>query len=153
MFKKEESSRGDIVYYIDEEKRTVVAKYYPTDLSELLNLKGIYNLIVGDILTPNDVVVKNCYEGKAKCSTEDTFDAKRGKDIARIRAITSYKLDVATKIGHIQSVLFEIRHALFQENEKLKQQITNLSTKLIDAIGASDGGRETLIDGNAEEHK
>lgn len=59
-------------FYVNEEKRTVVAKI------NIIEKVGPFK-IIGE-----------SYLGKAKCSPEDIFDAEKGKSIAELRALLKY---------------------------------------------------------------
>jgi len=79
----------DVRYFVDEEKKIVVCKIECCCHELIIDMarKG----------WPGDeaLLLNHCYTGKAKCSSEDTFDVELGKKIAFKRAIA--KLNVAKK--------------------------------------------------------
>ena len=73
----------DVQYFVDEEKKIVVAKITDAGMSLVCEMckMGYHN-------TPLEV--RDAYVGKAKCSPDDTFDLEKGKKIAFKRAFIKY---------------------------------------------------------------
>ena len=114
-----------IQYFIDEKKKTVVAKferkfvyndqemwveYLVTHIRKVAKKSNnffkrpfgdgisIYKLVT-DIVKQND-----SYYGMAQCSGDDTFDVEKGKELAKKRLLKKYydtQADVMNKISNI----------------------------------------------------
>lgn len=133
---KEYSTNNDIIYFIDEEKRVVVAKYFPKPVIEkLLNaFSDIFESVQLSEFFEDNFILNDYYIGIAKCSAEDVFDIEYGKQLARLRAIYKYRL-AKTRImckfnNWIQSKLFEVTELIQKESDASKKIETKLSTIL-----------------------
>lgn len=95
MERIEFSKNNNVVYYIDEEARTVKAKlrcspYEPQDIFDrqtYKHIRGNGNGVVDEL----DYIIRryqinDCYFGKAKCHPDDVFDVEFGKRLALLRA-------------------------------------------------------------------
>ena len=123
-----------IKYFVNEEKRTVVAKFENTfvltdkgvwekyianhicktinktkgGIDLYLNDRNIYYKFIEDAIKQND----SCY-GIAKCADTDTFDVEKGKEIAKKRLLKKYYstqeralLNIIHAMNSVQQVLF-----------------------------------------------
>lgn len=124
-----------IKYFVNEEKKTVVAKFENTSVltdkgvwekyivnhicktisktkcgNDLyLNDRNIYYKFIDDAIKQND----SCY-GIAKCADTDTFDVEKGKDLAKKRLLKKYYstqeralLNIIYAMNSVQQVLFK----------------------------------------------
>ena len=124
-----------IKYFVNKEKKTVVAKFENTSVltdkgvwekyianhicktisktkggNDLyLNDKNIYYKFIEDAIKQN-----NSYYGIAKCADTDTFDIEKGKDIAKKRLLKKYYstqerglLNIIHAMNSVQQVLFK----------------------------------------------
>lgn len=85
----ETKENSNVVYYIDENKKTVVCKIngcaFDAISTILLNQTAtLYDENMSDLL------MKDTYQGKAKCCDEDMWDKDVGKKIALSRALKKY---------------------------------------------------------------
>ena len=140
-----------IKYFVNEEKRTVVAKFENTFVltdngvwekyianhickiisktksgNDLyLNDKNIYYKFIEDAIKQND----SCY-GIAKCADTDTFDVEKGKEIAKKRLLKKYYstqeralLNIIHAMNSVQQVLFKDYHKSKNKTGKFAQEI------------------------------
>ena len=124
-----------IKYFVNKEKKTVVAKFENTFVltdkgvwekyianhicktisktkggNDLyLNDKNIYYKFIEDAIKQND----SCY-GIAKCADTDTFDIEKGKELAKKRLLKKYYstqeralLNIIHAMNSVQQVLFK----------------------------------------------
>lgn len=52
-----------------------------------------------------DLLIENEYVGRARCSVEDVFDLEKGMEIARNRALASYRKD---KYKELMKIVFDL---------------------------------------------
>jgi hypothetical protein len=105
----------DVQYFIDEEKKVVVAKIIGTALDVSCDLCKLgYHEV--------PTVIEDSYVGKAKCCPEDTFDVEVGKKIAFKRAFAKY-----TKAKHRE--LSKFRNWLVKNNDAFINTIDKLLMK------------------------
>ena len=140
-----------IKYFINEEKRTVVAKFETTfvltdngvwkkyianhicktisktkgGIDLYLNDRNIYYKFIEDVIKQND----SCY-GIAKCADTDTFDVEKGKEIAKKRLLKKYYrtqeralLNIIHAMNSVQQVLFKDYHKSKNKAGKFAQEI------------------------------
>ena len=140
-----------IKYFVNKEKKTVVAKFENTFVltdkgvwekyianhicktisktkggNDLyLNDKNIYFKFIEDAIKQND----SCY-GIAKCADTDTFDVEKGKDIAKKRLLKKYYstqeralLNIIHAMNSVQQVLFKDYHKSKNKAGKFAQEI------------------------------
>ena len=140
-----------IKYFINKEKKTVVAKFENTSVltdkgvwekyianhicktisktkggNDLyLNDKNIYYKFIEDAIKQND----SCY-GIAKCADTDTFDVEKGKEIAKKRLLKKYYstqeralLNIIHAMNSVQQVLFKDYHKSKNKAGKFAQEI------------------------------
>lgn len=140
-----------IKYFVNEEKKTVVAKfentYVLTDsgvwekyianhirntisktkggIDLYLSDKAIYYKFIDDAIKQND----SCY-GIAKCADTDTFDVEKGKEIAKKRLLKKYYstqeralLKIIHAMNSVQQVLFKDYHKSKNKAGKFAQEI------------------------------
>ena len=140
-----------IKYFVNKEKRTVVAKFENTFVltdkgvwekyianhicktinktkggNDLyLNDKNIYFKFIEDAIKQND-----SYYGIAKCADTDTFDVEKGKDIAKKRLLKKYYstqeralLNIIHAMNSVQQVLFKDYHKSKNKAGKFAQEI------------------------------
>ena len=140
-----------IKYFVNKEKKTVVAKFENTsvltdkdvwkeyianhiyktisktkDGNDLyLNDKNIYYKFIEDAIKQNDF----CY-GIAKCADTDTFDVEKGKDLAKKRLLKKYYstqeralLNIIYAMNSVQQVLFKDYHESGDKVGKFAQEI------------------------------
>ena len=140
-----------IKYFVNKEKKTVVAKFENTSVladkgvwekyianhicktinktkggNDLyLNDKNIYFKFIEDAIKQND-----SYYGIAKCADTDTFDVEKGKDIAKKRLLKKYYstqeralLNIIHAMNSVQQVLFKDYHKSKNKAGKFAQEI------------------------------
>ena len=140
-----------IKYFVNKEKKTVVAKFENTFVltdkgvwekyianhicktinktkggNDLyLNDKNIYYKFIEDAIKQND----SCY-GIAKCADTDTFDVEKGKEIAKKRLLKKYYrtqeralLNIIHAMNSVQQVLFKDYHKSKNKAGKFAQEI------------------------------
>ena len=97
---KKAVNRIPMVYYVNEEKRTVVARPDITarmthneiidKLFDCFQYSGVKTITTVDEVIYGAVDGMNKFRGIAKCAPEDTFDEKIGKAVARKKLIDRY---------------------------------------------------------------
>ena len=140
-----------IKYFINKEKKTVVAKFENTSvftdndvwekyianhicktisktkggIDLYLNNKNIYYKFIEDAIKQND----SCY-GIAKCAETDTFDVEKGKEIAKKRLLKKYYstqeralLNIIHATNSVQQALFKDYHMSGDKVEKFAHEI------------------------------
>ena len=140
-----------IKYFVNKEKKTVVAKFENTFVltdkgvwekyianhicktinktkggNDLyLNDKNIYYKFIEDAIKQND----SCY-GIAKCADTDTFDVEKGKEIAKKRLLKKYYrtqeralLNIIHAMNSVQQILFKDYHKSKNKAGKFAQEI------------------------------
>ena len=140
-----------IKYFVNKEKRTVVAKFENTfvltdkgvwekyianhicktisktkgGINLYLNDKNIYYKFIEDAIKQND----SCY-GIAKCADRDTFDVEKGKEIAKKRLLKKYYstqeralLNIIHAMNSVQQILFKDYHKSKNKAGKFAQEI------------------------------
>ena len=140
-----------IKYFVNEEKKTVVAKFENTSAltdngvwkkyianhicktisktkggNDLyLNDKNIYYKFIEDAIKQND-----SYYGIAKCADTDTFDVEKGKELAKKRLLKKYYstqeralLNIIHAMNSVQQVLFRDYHKSKNKAGKFAQEI------------------------------
>lgn len=138
-----------IKYFVNKEKKTVVAKFENTsvltdkDIWEKYIANHIYKTISktkgGIDLYLNDKYYKfiedaikqnDFYYGIAKCADTDTFDAEKGKEIAKKRLLKKYYstqeralLNIIHAMNSVQQVLFKDYHKSKNKAGKFAQEI------------------------------
>ena len=140
-----------IKYFVNKEKRTVVAKFENTFVltdngvwekyianhicktinktkggNDLyLNDKNIYFKFIEDAIKQND-----SYYGIAKCADTDTFDVEKGKEIAKKKLLKKYYstqeralLNIIHAMNSVQQILFKDYHKSKNKAGKFAQEI------------------------------
>ena len=140
-----------IKYFVNKEKRTVVAKFENTfvltdkgvwgkyianhicktisktkgGINLYLNDKNIYYKFIEDAIKQND----SCY-GIAKCADTDTFDVEKGKELAKKRLLKKYYstqeralLNIIHAMNSVQQILFKDYHKSKNKAGKFAQEI------------------------------
>lgn len=140
-----------IKYFVNEEKKTVVAKFENTFVltdkgvwgkyianhicktisktkggNDLyLNDKNIYYKFIEDAIKQND----SCC-GIAKCADTDTFDVEKGKELAKKRLLKKYYstqeralLNIINAMNSVQQILFKDYHKSKNKAGKFAQEI------------------------------
>ena len=140
-----------IKYFVNKEKKTVVAKFENTfvltdkgvwekyianhickiisktkgGIALYLNDRNIYYKFIEDAIKQND----SCY-GIAKCADTDTFDVEKGKEIAKKRLLKKYYstqeralLNIIHAMNSVQQILFKDYHKSKNKAGKFAQEI------------------------------
>lgn len=140
-----------IKYFVNKEKKTVVAKFKNTSVltdksvwekyianhicktisktkggNDLyLSDRAIYYKFIDYAIKQND----SCY-GIAKCADTDTFDVEKGKEIAKKRLLKKYYstqeralLNIIHAMNSVQQVLFKDYHKSKNKAGKFAQEI------------------------------
>ena len=140
-----------IKYFVNKEKRTVVAKFENTfvltdngvwkkyiashicktisktkgGINLYLNDKNIYYKFIEDAIKQN-----NSYYGIAKCADTDAFDVEKGKELAKKRLLKKYYstqeralLNIIHAMNSVQQVLFRDYHKSKNKAGKFAQEI------------------------------
>lgn len=132
-----------IKYFVNEEKKTVVAKFENTSvltdngvwekyianhicktisktkggIDLYLSDRNIYYKFIEDAIKQND----SCY-GIAKCAGTDTFDVEKGKDIAKKRLLKKYYSTQERALLNIIHAMNSVQHVLFKDYHKSKNK-------------------------------
>ena len=118
----------DVQYFVNEEKKTVVAKI----VGAAFDIKcDLCKLGYHDVPT----VIQDDFVGKAKCNPDDVFDIEKGKKIAFKRAYAKYSRAKSRELTHFKNWLTE-------NNDKFISTID----KLIAKYDASEKRRYTEIE-------
>lgn len=90
----EKNPNSNIVYYINEEKKTVVCKLN-TCIADMYNYLYKFPIVsynfIDDLVEKN--IIKSCYTAKAVCVEEDNWDVEKGKRIALAKVLKRYHKD------------------------------------------------------------
>lgn len=102
-------SKSKIRYYIDEEKRTVVAvmddcEYDAIDVLQKMGIRKITH----DGYNMDKLMMNTSYRGKAKCSPDDEWDEEYGMALARNRMLANYYRGRAMALMKAETVLQSI---------------------------------------------
>lgn len=91
--KVERKDNSKVVYYIDEDKKTIACKMNDTQ-DEIIE-KCYHNDCVGVIPahTLYNYELKSNYNAKTSCLKEDTFDIEKGKRLALVKMLSKYYKD------------------------------------------------------------
>lgn len=132
-----------IKYFVNKEKKTVVAKFENTSvltdkgvwekyianhvcktISKIkggidlcLNDRNIYYKFIEDAIKQND----SCY-GIAKCADIDTFDVEKGKEIAKKRLLKKYYSTQERALLNIIHAMNSVQQVLFKDYHKSKNK-------------------------------
>lgn len=151
---RKKSANSKIHYIVNEEKMTVVAYMKDCSVDAIMGIssnifgrngRGFLASIISsgiqlaerenNMQFLNSLVMKEVYRGKAICSTRDTFDVEKGKEIARSKMLTQYWFDyekivvaflskIRDKVDNLQE-LFRYVYSKFNENERLGYPLIN----------------------------
>jgi len=134
MWKTIRAKNMNTKYYIDDEKKTIVAKTENTKtfINELWD-QGLYGFIgainsfkrCGNICDP-----KTDFVGKAVCSPKDEYDEEVGKKIAAWKADLKYHKYSANRYGDIISRLQEVINRVKANMKKHENCCAALEKKL-----------------------
>lgn len=114
-------SNFNVDYYINEEKKVIVAKLTCCDGGLVCDMcKAGYEPIP-------PFFIKDEFVGKAKCSDEDTFDVEIGKKIAFKRAFVKY---TETKKKALVEFIEDFNKAHKAINEDVNKIIANYEHKI-----------------------
>ena len=91
--KVERKENSKVVYYIDEDKKTVACKMNDTkdEIIEKCVNNGTACVIPTGILY--NLELKSNYSAKTTCLNEDTFDMEKGKRLALVKMLSKYYKD------------------------------------------------------------
>lgn len=105
----------DVQYFIDEEKKVVVAKIVGTayDISCELCKLGYHEV---------PTIIADSFVGKAKCSPDDVFDIEKGKKIAFKRAFAKYTRAKNRELTRFKSWLVSNNEAFVKVIDKLLEK-------------------------------
>lgn len=128
--------RNNVEYFVNEEKGVVVCKItnVRAALTHEADRKGI-------VLSKCDICqyvmpMSNAFIGKAKCSSDDTFDLEKGKRIAYRRAVLKLNRAKAHAIDRIikaeESEHEEIMKGLTSLLQKYSKTAENMQDELDD---------------------
>lgn len=105
MTKIIKNEKNNFIYYIDEEKRTVVCKRIDCEY-EIMRMMSKNGLIsIPSEISANKLILKSSYTGKAKCNPEDEWDEDVGMDIARRRMLKKYYSDKLIALHTYEEIL------------------------------------------------
>ena len=103
-----------IEYFVNEEKRTVVAVLYANpgvmgnEMLRIMRKESGNNFGIDDCMLGKAMILKGRYEGKAVCHIDDEWDVEQGMHIAKLRALRLYmrdRLRIAERLSDIFSNL------------------------------------------------
>lgn len=127
--------RAEIIYYVNEEKGTVVAKcpeaaaelftYFERMINKIMSVWDKDDLSFGKnefVRVAYNWIKKNCHVmdnlvGKAKCNYDEgeVFDVEVGKKLARDRLLLKLEDYRVNFFSYMFSLAFEIERAIFEE--------------------------------------
>lgn len=142
MYYKEVNKKENIIYFIDEESKTIVAKYYPYDNALDIYDNEMLRAYTYDLRTGNTkdqekaklFFTKEVYTGKAVCNEKDVFDLKKGKKIAKYKAIFKYYNDRKRVIRNVADLCGDCIHEMYNKNNFVDSKILHISEILKDVI-------------------
>ena len=132
-----------IKYFVNKEKKTVVAKFENTSvltdkgvwekyianhicktisktkggIDLYLSDRNIYYKFIEDAIKQND-----SYYGIAKCADTDTFDIEKGKEIAKKRLLKKYYSTQERALLNIIHAMNSVQQVLFRDYHKSKNK-------------------------------
>lgn len=150
MSKVIHKENSNITYYVDENKRTVVAKLTncKRDVLHLIEnvtrkllsdsnnnmFREIFNSLsceFVDYYFKNRFLLKDTYYGKAKCHENNTWDEEYGMRVARSRMLAKYYNDVLKIVSEIITDTTDFKNSmevvLLSLNKQLDKYITNIN--------------------------
>ena len=104
----------NIRYFIDEDKRTVVALLTVPrteicdEMCNIINKNSNRYFLVTNILTTDAMLLTGAYRGKAKAHPDDEWDVEEGKKWARIRARQMYMKERKRIMKALENVFDDI---------------------------------------------
>lgn len=122
--KVEHNPNSNVTYYINEEKRTVVAKIVPKATAFIEQIDSVArkmahtrNTAISPCLSDamsykiyESLLMKRHYTGKAKCSPNDVFDVETGKKLALARAKVKEMEDRVRMFRDVLDWLYAVRN-------------------------------------------
>ena len=93
------NSGESFTYFVNEEKRTVVAiltvpqGIMGTEMLRIIQKESGSYFGMDDCVLGRRMVLKGRYEGKAVCHSDDEWDIEKGKHLAKLRALRAYLKD------------------------------------------------------------
>lgn len=112
-------------YYVNEEKKIVVCKI--SDCSGAL----ICDMCHKGWPPTDEMIINDSFVGKAKCSSEDTFDVERGKRIARIRAYAKLARAKQKKLAAFMDRNNKSMEALARDTKKLIERYQHVEENAV----------------------
>lgn len=140
-----------IKYFVNKEKKTVVAKFENTSvltdkgvwgkyianhifktisktkgcINLYLNDRNIYYKFIEDAIKQND----SCY-GIAKCADTDTFDVEKGKELAKKRLLKKYYNTQERALLNIIHVMNSVQQVLFKDYHESKNKVGKFAQEI-----------------------
>lgn len=119
-------------YFVDEEKRTVVAvltvpqNAMGNEMLRIMKKESGNYFAIEDCMITNAMMLKGKYVGKAVCHGEDTWDVETGKRLAELRATKQYARDRYRIACLINDVFDGIQKRFDRAEEYTEDSIENI---------------------------
>ena len=139
MQRVEHSKSNNVVYYIDDEARTVTAElkcspYEPQDILDCQiykHLCGYGNGFIDELdYVVNKYAINSSYIGKAKCHPDDEFNVEFGKRLALLRAKKKHLNAVERKLDKMTTWMNVFRERMHKTHTKYVRMIIDNDIEL-----------------------
>ena len=123
-------------FYVNEEKRTVVAVLTVPDdvvgceMFDIINKASNSSFAITNGILGKGLMVTGRYEGKAVCHENDEWDVEKGKHIAKLRALRTYTKERAKKMASVERIFNEIAKRFEAANEYSQHAIEHIEDAL-----------------------
>ena len=145
-------NKSNVKYYINEEKRTVVAVIesnifevsflFENAMREFMNV--VKNAPIFDPVIDKNYYIKNRYVGIAKCSPNDIFDVEFGKQLALQRAKIKKTSDIEKKFFKIVDALDKLKYIVEKQYYQLYRNWINESERKYKLLQAVYGDKKEI---------
>ena len=115
-------------YFVDEEKKVVVCKLEMC--AEELICDMCHKNWPGDV----NLLINDTYTGKAKCSSDDTFDVELGKKIAFKRAVAKLNTAKRKTLARFVANFTKIQKDLERDSASLIAKYENTANRQVESI-------------------
>jgi len=136
----EYSKNGDVVFYIDTDKRTIVAvlkcqkdepnTIYESQLDKLCASSSIQLQPSLDFYGVKHVLINDRFVGKAKCHPNDEFDIEYGKALALLRAKEKHQKALEAKLLMIDNTIKDFAKRMHRRYEKQYRALLDIRSQV-----------------------
>ena len=125
------SREKSIKYYVNEEKRTVVAVMEDTSNSVVDFILANNNNVNISTLNEKKYQIKDKYLAKAVCHKDDVFDVEVGKEIAKYKVLFLHYKDFYNKVNEwVCNTQLEIKRMELKSTEKYFSVVNKMRNSL-----------------------